>query len=523
MARGVLSGIGLGAIFSIGVAGAISVLVPIEPARAPEIGNAGDIAVAGDGAPQPAARVSGARDTAVPTRQPQITMRAPSDAPVPSEPPAAAQAPQTSSQAPDSMIAPSPQTGPVSAPMPERDNRTTEPAAPEPVDSVDLPPEIPQPLAQPETGQAVQLRTPLPLPESVAATLEADAPVLPNPQALAPMIPDDAPDGTLSPDSAANPDAAPSAVGRNDTLPVAAEPSVPTPELESADGAGAETESAAQARPRILPAPGTGAAVSSGRPRIGTPASTLATQNAPDIPEEAVAQTDPAMQQPITRYAADFDNPDDKPLMSILLIDDGTDLDAGGIGLPALGSFPYPLSFAVDAALPDARARMDRYRAEGFEVMAMVDLPQGARPSDAEVSLAATLDDLPQIVGVLDGTGEGLQGSREVADQVTAILKGAGLGLVAQSKGLDSMPKLAVKNGVPAAAVFRDFDSNDQGARVIRRFLDQAAFKAGQEGSVIMQGRLRPETIEALLVWGLADRASTVALAPISATLLARQ
>ena len=64
MARGVLSGIGLGAIFSIGVAGAISVLVPIEPARAPEIGNAGDIAVAGDGAPQPAARVSGARGTA---------------------------------------------------------------------------------------------------------------------------------------------------------------------------------------------------------------------------------------------------------------------------------------------------------------------------------------------------------------------------------------------------------------------------------------------------------------------------
>jgi len=49
--------------------------------------------------------------------------------------------------------------------------------------------------------------------------------------------------------------------------------------------------------------------------------------------------------------------------------------------------------------------------------------------------------------------------------------------------------------------------------------LDQAAFKAGIEGSVIMLGRMRPETISALLVWGLQDRASQVALAPISAVL----
>ena len=81
------------------------------------------------------------------------------------------------------------------------------------------------------------------------------------------------------------------------------------------------------------------------------------------------------------------------------------------------------------------------------------------------------------------------------------------------------MPKLAVKNGVPAAAIFRDFDNKDQTPTVIRRFLDQAAFKAGIEGSVIMLGRMRPETISALLVWGLQDRATQVALAPISAVL----
>ena len=67
--------------------------------------------------------------------------------------------------------------------------------------------------------------------------------------------------------------------------------------------------------------------------------------------------------------------------------------------------------------------------------------------------------------------------------------------------------------------MFRDFDSKGQSSQVIRRFLDQAAFKAGQEGAVVMLGRLRPDTVSALLLWGLQNRAGEVALAPISAVL----
>ena len=155
----------------------------------------------------------------------------------------------------------------------------------------------------------------------------------------------------------------------------------------------------------------------------------------------------------------------------------------------------------------------------GFEVLAMVDLPQGAQPSDAETTLAVAFSRLPEVIGVLEGLGAGLQPDRATADQVTAILGQGGYGLVTQYKGLNTMPKLAVKEGVPAAPVFRDFDSKGQTPTVIRRFLDQAAFKAGIEGSVIMMGRMRPETISALLVWGLQDRASQVALAPVSAVL----
>ena len=38
-----------------------------------------------------------------------------------------------------------------------------------------------------------------------------------------------------------------------------------------------------------------------------------------------------------------------------------------------------------------------------------------------------------------------------------------------------------------------------------------------------MVGRLRPETISALLLWGLQDRAQRVALAPVSAVLQAAE
>lgn len=72
---------------------------------------------------------------------------------------------------------------------------------------------------------------------------------------------------------------------------------------------------------------------------------------------------------------------------------------------------------------------------------------------------------------------------------------------------------------MPSATVFRDFDSADQTPTVIRRFLDQAAFRAGQEGGVIMMGRLRADTISALILWGLQDRASRVDLAPVSVLL----
>lgn len=89
------------------------------------------------------------------------------------------------------------------------------------------------------------------------------------------------------------------------------------------------------------------------------------------------------------------------------------------------------------------------------------------------------------------------------------------------SKGLNTAQKLALREGVPTGLIFRDFDSAGQKPEVIRRFLDQAASRAGQYGEVIMLGRVRSETILALVLWSLQDRTEQVELAPISAVLLA--
>ena len=42
-----------------------------------------------------------------------------------------------------------------------------------------------------------------------------------------------------------------------------------------------------------------------------------------------------------------------------VLIDDGTAPASGAVGVAALQSFPYALSFAIDASLPDAAERAE--------------------------------------------------------------------------------------------------------------------------------------------------------------------
>ena len=410
--------------------------------------------------------------------------------------------------------APEPDVAPAPAPAPaaQSDQITDAQVAPDPVTAIQF---APEPTTAPESGAAPEL----------ALVAKPDAPDTGTrqgpdsvPSAEQPAMTATDPGSTTATEALADPEETAPA-----SPPVIAyvSPEISTPQADSESGV---TRFAAE---------------DTGRPLVGTPALTLSDRNAAVTVNRAdttapaavtvldsapqAPTDDTVVQPPLQRYAEPVAYPSGKPLMSIVLIDDGSSLTSGAIGLSALRSFPYPLTFAIDSSKTDAAAQMEIYRREGFEVLAIVDLPAGAEPTDAETTLAATLPRLPEAVGVLEGLQGGLQGSRQVADQVTAILGQSGHGLVTQDKGLNTMPRLARKNGVAAEPVFRDFDSKGQSATVIRRFLDQAAFKAGREGAVIMLGRLRPDTITALLQWGLQDRASQVALVPISAVLLRDQ
>ncbi|AUQ74254.1 divergent polysaccharide deacteylase family protein [Phaeobacter piscinae] len=263
--------------------------------------------------------------------------------------------------------------------------------------------------------------------------------------------------------------------------------------------------------------PGNTADETGSRPRIGTPVRPLTERdqaNAPAVGSQTNAQADGV---PFERNAEAFTPEADRALMSIVLID-----DADAIGAEALQDFPYPLSFALDPRDPEAAAKMARHRAAGFEVMLIADLPRDAAPQDAETALQVWLKTLPEAVAVLEGVTTGFQGNRPLADQMATALGAMGYGMVTQDAGLNTVQKLALREGVPAGVVFRDFDGAGQDPRAIRRFLDQAAFRAGQEGAVIMLGRVQPDTISALLIWGLQDRANRVSLAPISASLRAK-
>ncbi|MEX0285485.1 MAG: divergent polysaccharide deacetylase family protein [Paracoccaceae bacterium] len=333
------------------------------------------------------------------------------------------------------------------------------------------------------------------------------------------------------PDTSADPAQPEAATGSTVTDAASPEQPVTAPKVSSeapAQPAPAPTqpvspEPAEPAAPRVaaLPQSGTDETTEDTGPTIGTRVTPLTERDSggsslPSVSEAAATGDGAASDEPpIRRFATPFENPENKPLMSIVLID-----DVDGLGAEALQGFPYPLTFAVDPSDPEALEKLARHREAGFEVALLTNLPQAATPQDAEVALEAALAALPETVALFEGVGSGFQGNRPLSDQITAIAEGTGRGMVTQRNGLNTVQKLAARKGVPSAVVFRDFDGAGQSPDTIRRFLDQAAFRADQEGAVVMLGRVRPETISALLLWGLQDRASRVALAPLSAGLL---
>lgn len=241
------------------------------------------------------------------------------------------------------------------------------------------------------------------------------------------------------------------------------------------------------------------------------------------VPEAAEVSTDIAPddsadgpQPAIRAFAAPFDASEERPLLSVILIDDPDSV----IAQSTLTRITLPVAFAVDPQHPEAARRAQAYREAGFEIVILASMiPEGATASDTEVAFGAVQLILPEAVAVLDTLEGRIQGDRAVLDAMVGALQETGHGLVAFPQGLNAAAQSANRVGVPGATVFRLLDDEDQRATVISRFLDRAAFTAAQEGTGIVVGRTRPDTVTALLSWALGGRSEGVALAPLSATL----
>jgi uncharacterized protein len=361
-----------------------------------------------------------------------------------------------------------------------------------------------------------------------ASTQAADA--LPSPADLPPPPP-------LTPDEQAVLDAAIAGAAPLDPAPAAAPvlEVVPSPVVDAPLPAPPTPAPTAPAPPAPAPetlAPAPGLVPETGLqdavPTTLTPTPPLQTEGARRLPQvgDAVAPVPDALPAateadlpPLTRFAAAFDNPDAKPLFSIVLVDDGAaDLDRA-----TLAGLPFAVSFVVDPLSPGAEAAAAIYRAGGKEVLMLATgIPAGATPADLEQTFQAHGAALPEAVAVIDLAEGGFQNDRQLATQLVPILVAQGRGLVTWDKGLNAADQVARRDGLPTAMVFRSLDADGEDTPVIRRYLDRAAFKAAQEGAVTVVGQTRPETIAALLEWTVEGRASTVALAPVSAVLAGR-
>lgn len=309
-----------------------------------------------------------------------------------------------------------------------------------------------------------------------------------------------------------------------DTAPLAEDkPAAPATEETAADGIPpvpdegpqAQTSEAVPSTEAVIVAqalPQASGAVRINRPGatpVETESETTAAPEADALPVDAPA---------LLRFAAPFENAEGLPVIAVLLVDTG-EMDPALASSDNLGFTP---TVAINALGADAGSKLAAYQAAGAEVAMQLDLPDGARPSDVEVAFEAAFELLPD-AAMLFSNGSGAIEERSVVAQVMEILAADGHGFVTIQRGFGSAARTAEQAGVPAATVLRDLDGAGEDKRAITRALDQAAFRARQTGEIVLLGRMRPETVDALRDWAADLGRETLAIAPVTAILLQQE
>jgi polysaccharide deacetylase 2 family uncharacterized protein YibQ len=499
---------------------ALEVPVPTTTEEAPGLGVVPEPETGAPAAPAAESAVTSAPSG--PLVEPEAPATAPEAAVEPEAPAAAPEAEPAPEAVASEADGPDAGTEVAVLPATEADASAPEPApAPEVSLGQDAPaapaaPEVSEEIALPEAADAPDQPD---LPQIAAPAPEAEsAPVVPEPEVAELPAPAPAP----APEPAETPEVA------------AAEPEPEAPEVAAAEP---ESEAPGAASIRVDGGP------SLLKPVEGlTEDSTVETGRLPqaggegDLPgvlrigsddeaaapeastEEAATDeaAEPAEGPALQVYGTPFENPEGRPLLSIVLVHVGD-----GPPDPAqLASLPANVSFAVDAGGANAPDIARAYRAAGREVVMIPSLPASATPQDIEQALQANFDRVPEAVALMDLTGSSFQSDRNAVSQVVAVAGATGHGLITFPRGLNTAHQEAQRSGVPAGLIFRDIDGAGEDQEQIGRALDRAAFRARQDEAVILVGTTAVQTLAAVIEWSLGTRAQSVTIAPVSAALL---
>lgn len=420
-----------------------------------------------------------------PATQPPVMEEAPKPDPAPQPP---------IEPAPQAEV-PAPETGAVEVPAGSEFNRA-------PAEGPVTLPGDDAPVAPDRTGSAQ--------PDIVEI---APAPAPDTTPAAQPEVGAQAPDGMSAP-----------VVDESDPTPSVSieEPALPSPESAEPSMPALEAEPIAPVEEPAEPAPSNPRPGAIGLPQPGFEMDTpgVRTGRLPAIGQqvEEPKPVAPVQLGALSKNAEPFKS-SSKPLMSIVLIDAGDQ----GLDRASLGTFSFPVTFAIDAARPDAVEAMEAYRKAGYETVLMIGgLPDGATPQDLEVSLTQYMAEFDEAVAVMDIEDGSLQTNRALLTQLMEITKESGHGVVSFDKGLNTADQLAQAADVPSGLIFRTVDAQRESAPTIQRYLNRAAFKAGQDGQVIMLGHSYADTVTALFQWAL-EGSTEVTLAPLSAVLKSRR
>ncbi len=248
--------------------------------------------------------------------------------------------------------------------------------------------------------------------------------------------------------------------------------------------------------------------------QVDQPEEPVVTATAPNVPTvPAEIEFIPAVEA----FAVPFDLAPTLPIVSFVLLDDADSPIDG----PTLAALPFPVTLALDASDPRVGQRAVDFSAAGIEVAVTGDAPLGADISSIESAYLSYVNAVPTAVAVVGGQALGLRGGAARLSSLRSEFLETGHGYLALSSAAASEVRRARTAGIPAATVYSDLDAENRSAVVMRRFIDQAAFKSRKEGIVILLARLSPDTLVALATWGQKDRSSTHNIAPLSSALLA--